>query len=131
MNVEIGGRQVDQFTDSELAAWLNEVTDGYKLREDTVRLWIAILRAFDEAGPPMTVRQMYYAIVSAGAILKPKVTERMDTWTGNPFRPHPCCRTFSYGLCTQPKLATASSVSTWLIRRNITKYKTMKHLTDM
>lgn len=73
MNIVIGDRDVDQFGDAEIVAWLNDVVSesgGSKLREKTAALWLATMRAFDEAGAPMTVRQVYYALVSSGAIPK-------------------------------------------------------------
>jgi hypothetical protein len=39
-------------------------------RKDSATSWAAMIRAFDEAGVPMTVRQVYYALVSMGAIPK-------------------------------------------------------------
>jgi hypothetical protein len=39
-------------------------------RADTLELWSEVLRAFDVSGIPMTVRQVYYALVSRGAIPK-------------------------------------------------------------
>lgn len=41
-----------------------------KPRKDSLELWAAIITAFDQAGPPMTVRQVYYSLVSLGAIPK-------------------------------------------------------------
>jgi len=42
----------------------------YKLRAATMALWLEVLAAFDEVEPPMTVRQVYYALVSRGAVGK-------------------------------------------------------------
>lgn len=70
MNVTINDKNIDEYTDSELIEWINDVCEGYTRREKTSLVWVAILRAFDEAGPPMTVRQMFYALVSMGAIPK-------------------------------------------------------------
>lgn len=41
-----------------------------KPRPDTLELWSEALRSFDLSGIPMTVRQVYYALVSRGAIPK-------------------------------------------------------------
>jgi len=41
-----------------------------KPRSDTLELWSEVLKAFDVSGIPMTVRQVYYALVSRGAIPK-------------------------------------------------------------
>lgn len=70
MNVSIGNQAVDQYTDAELAEWINKSCEGYARQEKTLRVWIAILRAFDEAGPPMTVRQIFYALETRGIIAK-------------------------------------------------------------
>ena len=41
-----------------------------RLREDTAPVWVAVLRVFDETGPPMTVRQVFYALTTRGAVPK-------------------------------------------------------------
>jgi hypothetical protein len=69
-NITIGQREICDYTDRDLANWMNDATNGYKLRDKTCQLWIEIVRAFDEAEPPMTVRQVFYALVSRGAIPK-------------------------------------------------------------
>ena len=43
-----------------------------KPRTDTMKIYGAVLKAFDTSGIPMTVRQVYYALVSLGAIPKTK-----------------------------------------------------------
>lgn len=70
--ITIGKRPVSEFSNQELLAWITEGEgdNGYKVRNRTAALWVAVLRAFDEAGPPMTVRQIFYALVSRGAIPK-------------------------------------------------------------
>ena len=73
MNVTIAGRGVEKYTDTELVSWLRDRAGQYRVRKPTAELWAAVLRAFDEAGPPMTVRQCYYALVSRGTVAK---TER-------------------------------------------------------
>jgi hypothetical protein len=70
VSIAIGERRVDDYTSQELIDWFNNCIPGNKLRKDTARIWVAVMHAFDEAGPPMTVRQMYYALVSAAAIPK-------------------------------------------------------------
>jgi hypothetical protein len=47
-----------------------------KPRSDTLELYSEVLRAFDVSGIPMTVRQVYYALVSRGAI--PKTEKAYD-----------------------------------------------------
>ena len=57
--------------DSLLRTWLhrfNRVSRG--IRSDTMRMWIAILKAFELSSPPMTVRQMFYALVSHFGLAK-------------------------------------------------------------
>lgn len=70
MSVTIEGRSVHEFTDGELVAWLNDQGRGYRLREKTASLWAAILHLFDEIGPPMTVRQVFYALTTRGTVAK-------------------------------------------------------------
>lgn len=58
---------------SELRAWIDQRVEAaglYRLRDDTAALWLEVLQAFDAVEPPMTVRQVYYALVSRGAIDK-------------------------------------------------------------
>jgi len=49
---------------------LVKAAGGYTLRPPTARLWVEVMRAFDESDPPMTVRQVFYALVSRGALPK-------------------------------------------------------------
>lgn len=67
---------IETSSDEELIAWLNETVEGYKLRDKTARLWVFMLRALDESGPSMTVRQVYYSLVAAGVI--PKTEKAYD-----------------------------------------------------
>jgi hypothetical protein len=76
MPIQLAEYRVDRCTDKELTEVLNEIVTGNRLQGKTARLWVAVLRAFDEAGPPMTVRQMYYALVARGTI--PKTDEAYD-----------------------------------------------------
>ena len=69
MSISISGVPVHDLSDRELFQWIDRM-DGYRVRDKTALLWVSVLRAFDEAGPPMTVRQIYYALVSMGAIPK-------------------------------------------------------------
>lgn len=43
---------------------------GPRLQKPSRSLWQAIRREFDEQGPPMTVRQMFYRMSSAGMVAK-------------------------------------------------------------
>lgn len=68
--ITIGDRGVEFYTALELEVWLQEAYDGYKIRVNTMSLWAAIMRVFDDVGVPMTVRQMFYRLVSVGAVDK-------------------------------------------------------------
>ena len=70
MSTTIAGVPVNLWTDEELVTYFNRSVPGNSLRESTAHLWVAIIRAFDLVGPPMTVRQVFYALVSNGAIDK-------------------------------------------------------------
>lgn len=70
MHLTIAERHVHEYEDDELIDYFNRNIAGNKLQQRSAALWVAILRAFDLVGPPMTVRQMFYALVSAGAISK-------------------------------------------------------------
>jgi hypothetical protein len=59
-NVTIGSKGVDEMSDGELLAWMQDVKGGYKLRKKTARIWIAIMRSLDQQGTPMTVRGLFY-----------------------------------------------------------------------
>lgn len=61
MNVTIGEHHVDQLSDGDLVRWFNTQTGGYRLRDDTAAIWVAIMRSLDQQGPPMTVRGLFYA----------------------------------------------------------------------
>lgn len=69
-HITLNNKDFELYQDTEVVAWLNDHNEGYTLRDKTAALWLAILRIFDEAGPPMTVRQVFYALVSMGAIPK-------------------------------------------------------------
>jgi len=68
-NVTIGGTAVEEWTDAEIATWILDGADGYKKRGDTIGTWVALMRIFDDVGPPMTVRQVFYRAES-GAIVE-------------------------------------------------------------
>lgn len=74
MGISIGKTPVHKFTNAELVDWMNEVNSGNKLRKKTAAVWVSIIRAFDEAEPPMTLRQLFYALVSKAAIPKTENT---------------------------------------------------------
>ena len=43
---------------------------GDRLRGKTVALWVAVMRAFQEAGTPQSVRQVFYKLTTFGAVEK-------------------------------------------------------------
>ena len=69
-NIKIGGAPAESYTDQDITDWLGSGNGGYKHRIGTTGIWVAILRVFDDVGPPMTVRQMFYRLVSVGALPK-------------------------------------------------------------
>ena len=77
-NVTIGSKPVDLMADAELAAWMQDVKGGYRLRPDTARIWAAILRSLDQQGPPMTVRGLFYNCENVYRVV-PKTEGRYDT----------------------------------------------------
>ena len=66
----IGNRNVEDLSDEDMIAWIADMNEGYRIRDDTIKLWVAIMRVFDDVGTPVTVRQMFYRLVSEGAIGK-------------------------------------------------------------
>jgi hypothetical protein len=69
-NVVIGQHPLDTFTDGELAAWCRECCDGYRPNRNSLTLWVGALRHIDDVGPPVTVRQVFYGLESAGLVEK-------------------------------------------------------------
>lgn len=45
-------------------------SSAYKMRESTLALQASVLDVFEEIGPPMTVRQVYYRLTAIGAVDK-------------------------------------------------------------
>lgn len=74
--ISIGERPVEDMTDGELTSWFEVVSDGYKFRAATLAVCLAIMRVFDDVGTPMTVRQMFYRLVSVGAVDKAEKSYR-------------------------------------------------------
>jgi hypothetical protein len=60
-HTKIGGKPLGTFTDPALSRWIEQRSP--RSHQRTIGLWAAILRAFDAIGTPMTVRQMFYALV--------------------------------------------------------------------
>jgi len=72
-NVKFVGQYVEDYNDdglSKLLQWYCRCEDMSKPRLDTLTLWVGILRAFDDIGIPMTVRQMFYALTTRGLVEK-------------------------------------------------------------
>lgn len=69
-NVTIGGSPMETWADSEVSSWIEECSSGYRKRGDTLRIWVAIMRVFDDVGPPMTVRQVFYRAEAEGLVAK-------------------------------------------------------------
>ncbi len=68
-DLEIGNRSVSDYTDQELHEWLLQFGMNQP-RQDALIIWAGIIRAFDEIGTPMTVRQMFYALTTRGYVPK-------------------------------------------------------------
>ena len=61
--------RVADMTDALLTAYFEDATGG-RLRAKTVAVWVAVMRAFQEAGIPQTVRQVFYKLTTFGALPK-------------------------------------------------------------
>jgi len=74
---------VVSLSNSRIGAMLNlllPIMGKKSLRVNTMSLWCSIIRAFTAVTPPMTVRQMYYALVSMGAIEKTETAYKKVTY---------------------------------------------------
>ena len=73
-NIKIGEKPLERYSPAELRAWLivGSEEGGAKNRPQagTLKLWAAIMRAFDEVGTPQTVRQVFYALTTRRQIEK-------------------------------------------------------------
>jgi hypothetical protein len=69
-HVTWGDQLLSEMSDRDLRRWCLAQAKGYRPQAKTLDVWIAILRAFDDIGTPMTVRQMFYALVSRALIPK-------------------------------------------------------------
>lgn len=67
--ITIGDKPASEWTDGALVDWLKQFGDN-KPRGDTLALWASVIRSFDDIGVPVTVRQMFYALTTRGAIDK-------------------------------------------------------------
>jgi hypothetical protein len=70
MNLKIGETPISQMLTSSLVEWCRGRCTDYNPQEKTLIVWDAILRVFDAIGTPMTVRQMFYALVARAIIEK-------------------------------------------------------------
>jgi len=64
MGIVIGKRPVADFTNDELSGWILGKCEraGRRIKADTVPVWVAVLRGFDQNGTPATVRQTFYIL---------------------------------------------------------------------
>lgn len=60
---------VEDMTDSLLTEYFRHVAGG-RLRAKTAALWVAVMRAFQEAGTPQSVRQVFYKLTTYGTVEK-------------------------------------------------------------
>ena len=60
---------VAEMTDSLLVEYFRYKV-GDRLRDKTAALWVGVMRAFQEAGTPQTVRQVFYKLTTFGAVGK-------------------------------------------------------------
>jgi hypothetical protein len=70
--IRLGEDIVSDLTDDGLSDWIAARCrqEEARIQPRSLPVWVAILRAFDAIGMPMTVRQMFYALVSRGSIPK-------------------------------------------------------------
>ena len=64
---------LNEIPDSDLINYFNRAKAGNRkpvIREDTARIWVAIMRVFDSCGTPMTVRQVFYQLEVLGFVEK-------------------------------------------------------------
>jgi hypothetical protein len=66
--ITLGETPLEQRSDRWLMAWLHAASP--RSHQGTLTMWASILRAFDAIGAPMTVRQMFYALVTRGVVPK-------------------------------------------------------------
>jgi hypothetical protein len=59
-HIKMNDIPVNEITDENLTAWMEDVKGGYKLRKDVAAIWVAVARSIDQQGPPMTVRGLFY-----------------------------------------------------------------------
>ncbi|MBN1194701.1 MAG: hypothetical protein JXA08_05080 [Methanomicrobiaceae archaeon] len=72
-HIKIGDVPVCSISDDGIIDFFNrgKAAAGRKpLRDDTARVWVGILRSFDECDTPMTVRQMFYQLETRGIVPK-------------------------------------------------------------
>ena len=77
MTLTINDVPVASMSDDDIGAWLDRRSNGYCIRGSTRNLWVNVLRVFDDVGTPVTVRQMFYRLVSIGQIQKEEAAYKM------------------------------------------------------
>lgn len=73
MNFPLNGTELINLDDGEIEEIFNTIVKDIgsnRLQKPTVTMWAAILRTFEEAGFPQTVRQVFYKLVSYDVIAK-------------------------------------------------------------
>ena len=78
-NLKWGDVPLSAVADADIVAQMNESRPN-RLRNTTANLWLAVLRVFDDVGPPMTVRQVFYALTSRGAVPKTEAGYRKTAY---------------------------------------------------
>jgi hypothetical protein len=66
-HLAMGETPLEHISDNRLVRWFEQQV---RVHRRTLDFWVAIYRAFDEIGPPMTVRQMFYALVIRDVVPK-------------------------------------------------------------
>jgi hypothetical protein len=72
-DVLFGGDFADGLTNEDFVNYMNYLLRDRgrrSLRKETADIYASIIRIFSDTGPPMTVRQMFYALVSSGVVDK-------------------------------------------------------------
>jgi hypothetical protein len=67
-HITLEGHPLAEIMTHTLCHWLAERSPSS--HRVTIEMWAAIFRAFDDIGTPMTVRQMFYALVTRGVVPK-------------------------------------------------------------
>jgi hypothetical protein len=68
--IKIGDEEIGNFSDEYLVNLMQDIKGGYKLRDETAAIWLAVLRSIDQQGPPMTVRGIFYNCENVWHVVK-------------------------------------------------------------